>query len=996
MLLSACILAWSHQIKAQTVLLEDRFDSVTPGGLPGTVEQGGPWTTINAGANTGAMRVVADEGGWFGGPETNRFFKVENGIGFALLAQNRFSSEVVTLSFDMVDRRTMISSAGSERFTIQFYAGDGSTSTANRAHILSLQNGTEIRSGAGTYGAGVRQRWDVVVNNSAATVSYSSPRGTQTLPSGRADVWLDGRAVATNYTFSRQAGVGPIRTLAIQTFSTDRFNFEMDNIVLYQGAHVLAQPAPRPTGARVSVDADQKLVYTSDVALNTIPDFSSAGYMGGGVPIPDVPVRLTLNPAPGDNTSRIQQAINQVSLMPLDENGFRGALLLTAGTYIISNQLSITASGVVLRGEGNGGDGTVLIAAGTSTRPLIVVGSATSHSEVSNSRRSIVDDHLPVGARSFTVDSASGLAVGDQVMIHRPSTAAWIDAIGMNAIPPRSDGLPVTQWAPGAYDLRYDRIITGIQGRVITVDAPLVNSFEKQFGGGSIYRYTWNSRINQVGIENLRAISEYASRNDENHSWECILLQAVRNAWVRQVTGMHFAFSTVSIGAGSKWVTVEDSSLWDPIALVDGSRMYPFYMYGQLALVQRCYARYARHDFSTSSRVCGPNVFLHCSADNSYSDSGPHQRWATGTLYDNVSVPNHDLNVQNRLNFGSGHGWSGANHVVWNSTAKRFAIQNPPTAQNWAIGLKGAKWAGAFPAYAKDGYWESHGTNVLPASLYTQQLAERLSPAGAGGLITIVNFASTNLGVQAGNSIALGLGRAGILDGSRQAMLSVADEHRPLFTPGSFASPVFLPANSAAVAAELNVSGSAWLPQARSVAVRLVNGSGYSAGASNTVHFILPARPVVFANWQAHYFTSQQIDDQAVGGPSASPANDGIPNLIKYAFCMDPWLPRDWSDFPAAVLDQGRLRLTYTRSKWITDVTFRAEVSSDLQTWSDDPAEIEIIEVVDLGDYERLTARDRRSTGETSPRFMRISIVRDQLSLPATRMDSTLVRSGGS
>ena len=38
--------------------------------------------------------------------------------------------------------------------------------------------------------------------------------------------------------------------------------------------------------------------------------------------------------------------------LPLDGNGFRGAVLLTAGNYPILDQLHITASGVVLRGAG--------------------------------------------------------------------------------------------------------------------------------------------------------------------------------------------------------------------------------------------------------------------------------------------------------------------------------------------------------------------------------------------------------------------------------------------------------------------------------------------------------------------------------------------------------------------------------------------------------------------------------------------------------------------
>ena len=55
------------------------------------------------------------------------------------------------------------------------------------------------------------------------------------------------------------------------------------------------------------------LRYVSDVDGNTIPDFSNCGYQGGDVPLPEVPTVVVLEPAPGDDTQRIQQALNGVS-----------------------------------------------------------------------------------------------------------------------------------------------------------------------------------------------------------------------------------------------------------------------------------------------------------------------------------------------------------------------------------------------------------------------------------------------------------------------------------------------------------------------------------------------------------------------------------------------------------------------------------------------------------------------------------------------------------
>ena len=112
---------------------------------------------------------------------------------------------------------------------------------------------------------------------------------------------------------------------------------------------------------------------------NTIHDASHAGYRGGGVAIPTVPVRETVWPVAGDNTAHVQAAIDRVSARTPDANGFRGAVLLRAGYYRLATPLRIQASGVVLRGEGMGDTGTVLVGTGTGPRePALGVGRARS------------------------------------------------------------------------------------------------------------------------------------------------------------------------------------------------------------------------------------------------------------------------------------------------------------------------------------------------------------------------------------------------------------------------------------------------------------------------------------------------------------------------------------------------------------------------------------------------------------------------------------------
>ena len=193
---------------------------------------------------------------------------------------------------------------------------------------------------------------------------------------------------------------------------------------------------------------------------NVILDFSHCGYMGGGVALPEAPVVMTVGPEDdGDDTERLQAAIDAVSGRVPDADGFRGALLLRRGAYRIGGTLKVRTSGVVLRGEGDEEDGTILVAAGTGKRTLITFSGTGGPQEAEGTRQTIVDSYVPVGARTFEVADASGFAVGDRVIVHRPSTAEWIAALGMDRIEMKHPN--VRQWEPGSYDFRFDRVITG-------------------------------------------------------------------------------------------------------------------------------------------------------------------------------------------------------------------------------------------------------------------------------------------------------------------------------------------------------------------------------------------------------------------------------------------------------------------------------------------------------------------------------------------------------
>ena len=95
-----------------------------------------------------------------------------------------------------------------------------------------------------------------------------------------------------------------------------------------------------------------KLFYTPDSLNNRIPDFSYCGYKASEQAIPLIDIKAIVPLIKGDATNRIQTAIDYVSSLPINENGFRGAVLLQKGRYEVNGQIKINTSGVVLRGSG--------------------------------------------------------------------------------------------------------------------------------------------------------------------------------------------------------------------------------------------------------------------------------------------------------------------------------------------------------------------------------------------------------------------------------------------------------------------------------------------------------------------------------------------------------------------------------------------------------------------------------------------------------------------
>jgi hypothetical protein len=493
----------------------------------------------------------------------------------------------------------------------------------------------------------------------------------------------------------------------------------------------------------VNYGTDNKLVYVSDTAGNRIPDFSYAGYKNGNVPIPDVSVVKTIDPIVGDNTANIQNAINYVAGLALDGNGFRGALLLNAGIYRVSGKLRINASGVVLRGVGEGSDSTantIILATGDSLTQTTVLtaggGSDTKWSgQVSGTQTNITTDTVYVGARSFQVANASLFSVGDNIIIYHPCSSGWLQAV--NYGDPATD-LP---WAENAWPIVYNRYIVAKVGNTITIDAPVFNTLNRSLSQSYMYKYNRSGLQTNIGIENLRIdiyttdITTNAKGNEHDHAWDAIRFMQVEDAWAQHCTALHFGQSGFKTSTSTR-ITIDSCSALDPVCIITGERRYNFNVYtaSQLILFKNCRATYGRHDFvSNGTSWVSGCVFLDCSSANAYASSEGHRSWSQGLLYDNITFTTTKttivLGLYNRGDYGTSHGWASAHSVAWNcsTNARTIIIQKPPTAQNYAIGCFG-NVSGNGPFTHPQGYIEGTGQLGLnPRSLYWAQLVERLS-----------------------------------------------------------------------------------------------------------------------------------------------------------------------------------------------------------------------------------------------------------------------------
>lgn len=473
-----------------------------------------------------------------------------------------------------------------------------------------------------------------------------------------------------------------------------------------------------------------KLEYKTTPQGDRLVDFSHAGYMGGGVALPTLPVKQEVAPSDADDTAAIQAAVGEVAALPIVQ-GFRGAVLLKPGTFHCAKPITIQHGGVVLRGSGSGKGGTLIEMTGEPHTALMIEGPDLSFpKETPANTFPIADAYVPAGALSFSVQDTRGLAVGDAIRIRWARTAKWIHFMGMDQLVRKRKGKqdsPQT-WMKEDTTITIHRNIRSIEGNRLTLDVPFTDSINAQFldkEPAVVLKTPAVKRLSQCGIESLQIASPpHKGTLAAGKNISVALKGDAEDCWVKDIV-MRETLNNVQVWGGCRRITITGAHSYHDSTVEKGAG-YPadISIRGSQVLVDRCSSHGLGGFYvATLNQAAMLNVVLNCTFEGTGSIQ-PHMHWSTGLLIDSCSIPDGRVDLIDRRSSGSGHGWAIGWGIVWNGNVKHLQIQMPPGALNLSIGCKGDP----HKTFSKESFYSAN-TPVTPASLYLAQLRERLGDA---------------------------------------------------------------------------------------------------------------------------------------------------------------------------------------------------------------------------------------------------------------------------
>jgi hypothetical protein len=469
-------------------------------------------------------------------------------------------------------------------------------------------------------------------------------------------------------------------------------------------------------------------------------DFSYAGYHNGEdpIPTPSGTVFSVLdygadNTGTTDTTTAIQATIDAASTKG-------GVVYLPTGEYRVDGLLTVSASNVVVMGDGSGNTRIffTLSQSMTDVDHLRFLGTLTEGADYLLSTDGVTQ------SKTVTVSDATGIAVGDDISVGWVITDDFVDEHGMDGTWEISNGL----WRPF-----FRRTVVAIDGNTVTLDVPLRYPAKTRDSASIRLETGYLSECGVVGLS-VSTATDWSSAwsNDRSHA---IGLSAVKDCFVTDVTsyassngedGKHLQSGGVFV-VFSKRVTIANTTMEDAQNRGDGGNGYLFEVSRSSdVLFVDLVGRAGRHnfiqnwDFGASGIVWlrttsedGESVY---SEDFSWltwlGNSEFHHSLAMANLIDN-STTTDGWKAANRNDYSTGAGHAATQSVFWN-TAGSGNLSSYQFGHGYIIGTTDVDVdttvidfldsAGTAPEDYTEGL--NDGDTLNPQSLYEDQLERRL------------------------------------------------------------------------------------------------------------------------------------------------------------------------------------------------------------------------------------------------------------------------------
>jgi hypothetical protein len=189
-------------------------------------------------------------------------------------------------------------------------------------------------------------------------------------------------------------------------------------------------------------------------------------------------------------------------------------------------------------------------------------------------------------------------------------------------------------------------------------------------------------------------------------------------------------------------------------------------------------------------------------------------------------------------------------------------------------------------------------------------------------------------------------------------------------------SGVLIPAGSSSATVTVVPVADAIAQGDRSVTLAVATDFSLSAGTPASATVTIKDKP--YDAWRFAKFNAPQLANSTVSGPDADPDADGLPNLLEYAFALEPFAADGPSVLPAAApgLDD-HLIFTYFQATDRADLIFTPEWTDDLGgTWQNTASYLAETSRTPVPGGETVTVRAETDLATSPVQFFRLRVTR--------------------